>query len=178
MSNKIKEQNPIFCTRTIKLEKEKGYGIERTALTKRWTIQSPNVVAKININGAKIDLPTMDGKNFDTNFIRNAVRNLDPCDEQTAEMHSAECTLFGSQLETVPHYTYFPSKYLFDYMFSGTLCITFEPESENGEELPNPILVEEEFILSDKQLEQRINAGEKIEDLRNGCKDMSVSFNS
>lgn len=148
----------IYHVRKAALRSDQGYGIGRTALVKRWTIITPNIKAKMIINGVEIEFPNSNGINFDCSVIRNTLREA--IDNDFIRIDS---TLFGTQLMATEYYRYAPSSQLFNLIFTGELGIVFALKTNDGTKLPDRVDIEEEYALSEAQLYQRLSRGETIE---------------
>jgi hypothetical protein len=167
---------PKSLTRISELRNEHGYGIGRTALIKRWKILDPEIKGILKINNIPINLDYLDGTNFDLCKIRQSLRDIIPESKEDNDLYVAESTMFGSQLEAINYYKYFPVKQLSNYLFTGTLCITFDLCKSEGN-IPEKISIEEELILSDTQLLQRLSGGESLDDIDKNNIDQSMSLN-
>jgi hypothetical protein len=140
-------------------------------MVKRWTITTPDVIATMKINGVPIILEGLDGRNFDTKFIRDSLRDIVPETSEQNMLCNAEATLFGTQLLSVEYYRHIPTSFLFDMIFTGELCITFIPTRSTGD-IPEKIDIEEEIALSEVQLLQRLRNGETLDDIDKNCRDV------
>jgi len=157
----IRLDEPKYFTRISYLKRDEGYGIGRTSMIRRWKIVSEKVKATLRINGVKIGLDFLDGINFDVEEIRKGLRSLIPETEEEQELCIIENNLFGTQLLATEYYRYFPVSHLFNMIFTGGLCVTFDIEGEQLEK----IKIEEEYALSEVQLMDRLKAGETLEDI-------------
>ena len=159
MSKLVRLENPIHISRKVFLNQDQGYGIGRTGL-----IASRRVIddyrLKMYVNGLYVDLPFLDGKEFNIAKIREALRDVIPMTEEETQLCNIEATLFGTQLLGTEYYRYFPSKFLFNYIFTGELCITFEPMETHQ---PQRIEIEETYVISEAQLVQKLDAGTPLE---------------
>lgn len=156
---------PIFYTRKVQLRADQSYGMPRTICCKRWKILTPGVTAVICVNGAKLDLPGMDGTTFDCGSIRTMLRDVVPMTPEEATLCSIDASLFGVQLLAGDYHTYFPAKCLFDLVFTGELCIIFELKTTNGSALPDRVDMEEEYALPDAQLIHKLSKGLTLEQI-------------
>ena len=172
----VRLAEPIFHIRTTPLRAEQGYGVGRTALVKRWTILEPGITAIMNVNGAPVSLPGMDGRTFDVPSIRAALREAIPMTPEENELCRVDSTLYGTQLLSTEFYRYFPSSHLFDLIFTGELCVTFALLTADGSEPPERVQLEEEYALSEPQLLQRLARGETVEQIRAACHEQGSSF--
>lgn len=158
----IRIDKPIYQYRSIILKQEQQYAITHTALIKSWKIVTPNVMAEMYINGISVKLSEDEQYHFDLSKIREDLRELLPCTPTENKLCLIESSLYGTQLLAVPHYRYFPVKFLWDFIFTGELHITFKFYSTNQEQIPVRIDIIEEYVLSETQLIQRINRGETL----------------
>jgi hypothetical protein len=147
-------KEPKYQTRTIDLKKDQEYGISRTCLIKNLKIIEPNITGTMIINGVKIKsddntFDFLDGKNFDIEKIRKTLRDIIPINEEENNLCAVESTLFGTQLQATEYYTYFSTEYLFNMIFTGSLCVLFEFSS--SEKIPDIIQLEEIYAISDTQ---------------------------
>lgn len=159
MSKLIRLEKPIFIKRKVFLNRDQGYGIGRTGLISSWKILD-DVKVKMSVNGIPVELDFLDGKEFDVEKIRYALRDLIPYTAEDTQLCNVEATLFGTQLLGTEYYRYFPSKYLFDFIFTGELCITFNPI---GSKSPERIDMEETYVVSEAQLLQKLAQGIPLE---------------
>lgn len=157
----------ITGLRTFKLLSKEDYGIPRTAMVKRWKLLTEGLKATVCVNGVALTLDGLDGINFDIKAIRYAMREMVPGSREENMICAAESTLFGAQLVATEYYRYFPSDQLFDLLFTGTLAISFECEWIDGgdEDIPSAVEMEEEYVLSETHLLQRIKQGETLEQI-------------
>jgi len=162
-NNLIRLDRPKYYTRQTQLRADQGYGIGRTALIRNWKITTPGIKAILKINNEPINIIGLDGINFNLSEIREKLREIIPETSEENALCNIESVLFGTQLLAVEHYRYFPTKCLFDYIFTADLCVTFEfPELED---IPDKIDIEEECVFSEIQLLQRLKAGETLESM-------------
>jgi len=172
-SKRLKLEQPKFFTRCLSINDKHKYGIARTTLVKKWKIKTPNVRAKLTINGLPIELDYLDGKEFDITKIRTSLRDIIPLSKEENDLCIIESTIFGSQIQAMEHYKYFPIEKLNEYIFTGDLCIIFNPY--DGENFPEEFEIEETHIISEVQLKQRL----KNETLReiddNNCEEKILS---
>ena len=159
MSKLVRLEKPIHITRKVFLNQDQGYGIGRTGLISSWKVLD-DYQLQMFVNGLRVDLDFLDGKEFDIAKIRSALRDVIPMSEEETQLCNIEATLFGTQLLGTEFYRYFPSKYLFDYIFTGELCITFEPMEKF---LPKRIEIEETYVISEAQLLQKLDNGIPLE---------------
>ena len=174
-STLVRISQPIYYTRSAQFRKDEMYGVGRTTLIKSWSIITPDVTAKMTINGVSINLDGMDGRIFDSAFIRNSLRDIFPETPEDNKLCNVEAALFGVQLLCTEYYRHFPSSNLFDMIFTGDLCIQFFPECSTGQ-IPERIDIEETYAISEAQLLQRIQSGETLEDIEHNCRDESISL--
>jgi len=162
----IRLDAPKYYTRATELRSEQDYGIGRTTLVRSWKIITPNVKGKLQINGVTMDMPELDGKYFNIPFIRSTIRDLIPSTKEENDLYIAESTIFGAQLTSTEFYKYFPTSYLFDFLFTGGICTMFKLEHEiEGESVPDIVKIEEEFVLTEGQISERLSRGETLEDI-------------
>lgn len=164
MSKLIRLDKPIHISRKVYLNRDQGYGIGRTGLISSWKVldteEFPDIKLKMFINGLYVDLPFLNGKEFNVSKIREALRDVVPESPEDTLLCNIDSTLFGTQLLGTEFYRYFPSKYLFDYIFTGELCITFEPVDKS---CPQRIEIQETYVISEAQLVQKLENGISLE---------------
>ena len=170
MSKLIRLDNPIYITRNVHLKHDQGYGIGRTGLIKSWKVITPDIKLKMYINGTHINLDFLDGVYFDIPKIRANLRDILPECAETTNLCNIDSTLFGTQLLGTEYYRYFPSDFLFDFIFTGDLCITFDSDQK----LPPFVELEEEFVISEAQLKQKLEQGIPLEKI--GGKEEGVNM--
>lgn len=158
-------QHPILKRRKVQLRVDQGYGIGRTALINSWKITTPGISARIQINSITISSPEEKDRNFSAAKIRQKLREVLPFTPEENELVRIDSAVYSSQLLATEHYRYFPSNLLFDLIFTGELCITFQLETDSGHNLPEKIDLEEEYVLSETQLLQQLNRGKTIEEI-------------
>lgn len=167
MSQLVRLPEPKYYTRQVQLRADQGNGVSRTVLARRWKILTPGITAILKINGIEISpdyITGLDGVNFDLADIRKQLRELIPMSPEENNLCRAEATLFGTQLLATEYYRYMPTKFLFDCVFTGELCVTFKVISQNGQ-IPDIIEMDEESVISEIQLMQRLRNGESLEDI-------------
>lgn len=169
MTSKINLPYPKFYSRSVTLDKNQQYGVGRTTLVKKWKIITPNIKAKIIINGIPLNIDFLDGIEFDIPKIREYLKNIIPLTYEENELCILESTIYGSILNCMDHYKYFPINQLENYLFTGDLCIKFEPFDDTIN-FPDKIDIIEEHILSLLQLTQRLKT-ETLEDIDKNCTD-------
>lgn len=165
--------NPIFKKRQTQLRAEQGYGIGRTALIRSWKITTPGIVAKLVINDIVV---SSEKQEFSVPGLRDKLRDALPFTPEENELIRIDSAVYSSQLQATEHYRYFPTKFLFDLIFTGDLCITFKLRSESGEDIPEKVELEEEYVLSEIQLLQQLHQGKTIKEIEDQ-KDASFSAN-
>ena len=161
----VRVSEPKLVVRKTMLKSSEGYGISRTTLAKKWTITEPNVKGILKINGVSIDLPFMDGTTFETDKIRQYIRDIIPMTQGETALCAVESAMFASQITATEYYRYFPSKKLFDLIFTGDMAIYFKFEHNSKHPVPENVAIEEEYALSESQVQSRLNAGETLESL-------------
>lgn len=164
---------PILKKRQTQLRAEQGYGIGRTALINSWKITTPGIVAKLVINDIVV---SSEKQEFSVSGLRNKLRDALPFTPEENELIRVDSAVYSSQLQATEHYRYFPTKFLFDLIFTGDLCIIFKLRSESGEDIPEKIELEEEYVLSEIQLLQQLHQGKTIKEIEDQ-KDASFSAN-
>lgn len=161
---------PRLLTRKIDLRDHQQYAINHTSLVKKWKIIEENISAYIIINGVLIkptkEFSFLDGKEFDMEKIRKIARDMIPYNNRTTNLCNMESSLFSSSLLAIEHYKYFDTKYLNNFAFTGDMCIYFklyhtDPNLKNAG-FPQRVSIEETYVLSDAQLEQRRRTGNEI----------------
>lgn len=152
---------PIYFRRRAHLQASQGYGVGRTGLMRRWTVITPGLVARLKINGLEVAHETLDGRTFDLKAIRDDLR-----DSLDSKSQVIDNTLFGTQLLATEYYRCIPITCLFDHVFTGELCVTFEFESTDGEPVPERVEIEEEYAISDALIQDRIKSGQSLDDIR------------
>jgi hypothetical protein len=166
---------PILKKRKTQLRADQGYGIGRTALINSWKITTPGIVAKITINNITISSPDEEQQSFSATELRNKLREALPFTPEETELVRIDSSVYSSQLQATEHYRYFPVDFLFNLIFTGDLCITFKLRSESGEEIPEKVNLEEEYVLSEIQLIQQLQRGKSIEEIQEQKEDASFS---
>jgi hypothetical protein len=156
---------PICYTRRVQLRSDQAYGMPRTICCKRWKILTPGITAVMRVNGAKLNLPSLDGVLFDCSAIRRELRETLPMTDEESVLCSIDASFYSVQLLATEYHTYFPVSFLFDLIFTGELCIVFDVKTEDGSDLPDRIDMEEEYALPDAQLLQKLNRGLSLEQI-------------
>lgn len=156
---------PILYTRRVQLRSDQSYGMPRTICCKRWKILTPNVTAVITVNGARLELPSLDGVSFDCSAIRQELREILPMTAEESMLCGIDASLYSVQLLATDYHTYFPASCLFDLIFTGELCIVFDVKTTDGSPLPDRIDMEEEYALPDAQFLQKLNKGLSVEQI-------------
>lgn len=164
----LKLSKPKIFNRTVTLKRDEGYGISRTTLINSWKLPD-DTQAYLRINGVKVAGPS---NFFLAKDIREYLRDQDPIDSETNSLCITESTIFAGQLTCLEYYCYFPINQMFDYIFTGGLCITFD--IVDGE--PNKINIEESFVLSKTQIQEKLMGGETLESLETNNRE-GVEFN-
>jgi hypothetical protein len=172
MSNSlVRIENPICISREVDLRLDQGYGIGRTGLISSWKVLDEGVKLNMFVNGLRVGLESLNGSEFNISKIRNELRDLVPFTEEETKLCNIESTIFGTQLLATEFYRYFPSKYLFDFIFTGDLCITFKPADKK---FPEKISIEETYVISEAQLNQKLQQGIPIDKI--GGKEEGISM--
>lgn len=169
----LRLESPKYYTRLTQLCNDQDYGIGRTTLVKRWKILTPGITAILKVNDIPIIIDGMDGINFDIPWIRGQLRDIIPCSSEENMLCNAEATLFGTQLLGLEYYRYFSTSFLFNYIFTGELCMSFVLTSVDGI-LPERVDIEEEYILSEVQLLHRLSQGETLEGIDKNNRDLPI----
>jgi hypothetical protein len=169
----IRLPNPIIITRKVYLLKNQGYGIGRTGLISCWKVLD-DYKLQMRVNGLPVNLDFLDGKFFDVKQIRESLRDIVPFTPEETSLCNIESTIFGTQLLSTEYYRYFPTKKLFDFIFTGELCITFEPI--DCKDFPERIEIEETYVVSEAQLIQKLDQGIPLENIGGIEEGVNMSF--
>ncbi len=153
------EKNSLIDSRKMVLKKGQQYGIGRTCMIKRLSLLTENIKLTMHINGFPLKIPilTDSGTEFDIPLIRKYIQELIPMTNEETDLCAIEATIFGAQLSAIEFYKELDPQELFNYLFTATLAVTFQVEYTNfvDKELPDEIELEEEYILSDKQIQAK-----------------------
>jgi hypothetical protein len=165
----LKLSEPKVFIRITSLKKEEGFGIGRTTLIKNWKLTNPNHTAKILVNGIQL---TEAQNNFNISKIREDLRDLIPETSEENTRARLESNFFSGQLECLEHFSYFPSKFMFNFLFTGGLCITFQLSENYGDKVE----IEECYVLSKAVLLEKLKR-QSLEDIEKNNTEKTEDMN-
>lgn len=146
---------PVYDTRTTTIKQSDDYLLGRIGMVNKWKVLSDTKLGLV-INGYDVDIPFLDGVNFNMKEIREYLRSAIPDTPENNNLCIIEDILFGNQLLATEFYTSFHSEFLQDLIFTGDIRVRFKPLDKLEK-----IEIEEEYVLSDHQIKDRAETEEE-----------------